>query len=162
MLLGIRSVSDYPPDELLTRLDDLVSRLSADADAEAGDDADADIGATCLYAVYDPVSRRCSLARAGHPLPGLVTPDGTASFLDLPAGPPLGLGGLPSRGAGDVRPGDAKLVCYGADGQAGVPDDAAPPLTREAGRADKVDLRTCWPRSWPRRLAAARWRSARP
>ena len=25
------------------------------------------IGATCLYAVYDPVSRRCTLARAGHP-----------------------------------------------------------------------------------------------
>ena len=86
---------DLPPGELLTRLDDLVSRLSAEADADNGDDAENDVGATCLYAVYDPVSRRCSLARAGHPLPVLVTPDGAVGFLDLPAGPPLGLGGLP-------------------------------------------------------------------
>jgi PAS domain S-box-containing protein len=84
---------DLPPDELLTRLDDLVSPLSADADAS--DDTENDVGATCLYAVYDPVSRRCTLARAGHPLPVLVTPDGAVGFLDLPAGPPLGLGGLP-------------------------------------------------------------------
>jgi PAS domain S-box-containing protein len=85
---------DLPPDELLTRLDDLVSRLSARADT--GTDAAAnDVGATCLYAVYDPVSRRCTLARAGHPLPALVTPDGAVSFVDLPAGPPLGLGGMP-------------------------------------------------------------------
>jgi PAS domain S-box-containing protein len=85
---------DLPPDELLVRLDDLVGRLSARA--EAGNDTAAnDVGATCLYAVYDPVSRRCSLARAGHPLPALVTPDGTVSFVDMPAGPPLGLGGLP-------------------------------------------------------------------
>ena len=76
---------DLPPDELLTRLDDLVSPLSAEADADNGDDAENDVGATCLYAVYDPVSRRCSLARAGHPLPVLVTPDGAVGFLDLPA-----------------------------------------------------------------------------
>lgn len=85
---------DLPPDELLTRLDDLVSRLSARADA-GNDSAENEVGATCLYAVYDPVSRRCSLARAGHPLPALVTPDGAVSFLDMPASPPLGLGGLP-------------------------------------------------------------------
>ena len=36
-----------------------------------------DLGATCLYAVYDPVSRRCAMARAGHPPPALVAPDGT-------------------------------------------------------------------------------------
>ncbi|WP_285498356.1 ATP-binding SpoIIE family protein phosphatase, partial [Streptomyces hygroscopicus] len=34
-------------------------------------------------------------ARAGHPPPALVGPDGSVEFLDLPAGPPLGLGGLP-------------------------------------------------------------------
>ncbi|MCL6738306.1 ATP-binding SpoIIE family protein phosphatase [Streptomyces neyagawaensis] len=53
------------------------------------------IGATCVYAVYDPVSRSCTLARAGHVLPVLVTPDGVVDVLDLPPGPPLGLGGLP-------------------------------------------------------------------
>jgi serine phosphatase RsbU (regulator of sigma subunit) len=88
---------DLPPDELLTRLDDLVTRLSAEADD--GDDGSGDIGATCMYAVYDPISRTCSIARAGHPLPAIVTPDGKADFLDLPAGPPLGLGGLPFESA---------------------------------------------------------------
>src|SRR5215469_11401422 len=86
---------DLAPDELLVRLDDLVSRLSARADADDADAPENDVGATCLYAVYDPVSRRCSLARAGHPMPALVTPDGAVSFVDMPAGPPLGLGGLP-------------------------------------------------------------------
>ncbi|HET9975004.1 MAG TPA: SpoIIE family protein phosphatase [Streptosporangiaceae bacterium] len=107
---------DLPPDELLTRLDDLVSRLSAnggaDAGADDGDDAENEIGATCLYAVYDPVSRRCCLARAGHPLPALVTPDGTASFLDLPAGPPLGLGGLPFESSEVELPAGSVLALY--------------------------------------------------
>jgi PAS domain S-box-containing protein len=99
---------DLPPDELLTRLDDLVSRLSADADADDGDDA----GATCLYAVYDPVSRTCCLARAGHPVPALVTPDGDVSFLDLPAGPPLGLGGLPFESTEIELPAGSILALY--------------------------------------------------
>ncbi|MEZ0069785.1 serine phosphatase RsbU (regulator of sigma subunit)/anti-sigma regulatory factor (Ser/Thr protein kinase) [Streptacidiphilus sp. MAP12-20] len=59
-----------------------------------GADGAGDIGATCLYAVYDPISRHCALARAGHPVPALRTPDGQVEFLDVPAGPPLGLGGL--------------------------------------------------------------------
>ncbi|MFB6982163.1 SpoIIE family protein phosphatase [Streptomyces scopuliridis] len=88
---------DLPPDELLTHLDDLVNHLAAEASGgqPPGAEAAGDVGATCLYAVYDPVSRRCSLARAGHPQPAMVTPDGTVAFLDLPAGPPLGLGNLP-------------------------------------------------------------------
>ncbi|MEW2395300.1 SpoIIE family protein phosphatase [Streptomyces sp. NPDC046862] len=89
---------DLAPDELLTQLDDIVLRLDAETTADgAEEDADSpgEIGATCLYAVYDPVSRRCSMARAGHPPPALVTPDGDATFLDVPAGPPLGVGGLP-------------------------------------------------------------------
>ena len=53
------------------------------------------LGATCLYAVYDPVSRRCTLARAGHPPPAVVAPGRHGRVVDLPAGPPLGLGGLP-------------------------------------------------------------------
>ncbi len=84
---------DLPPDELLTHLDDLVNRLAGGADTMA--QLDGDIGATCLYAVYDPVSRHCTIARAGHPVPALVAPDGTVEFIDVPAGPPLGLGGLP-------------------------------------------------------------------
>ncbi|MFE1175430.1 SpoIIE family protein phosphatase [Streptomyces sp. NPDC058773] len=93
---------DLPPDELLTHFDDIVLRLAAEAATESGVEADGsrlaapgDVGATCLYAVYDPVSRHCSLARAGHPTPAVVTPDGRAHVLDVPPGPPLGLGGLP-------------------------------------------------------------------
>jgi Stage II sporulation protein E (SpoIIE)/GAF domain len=88
---------DLAPDELLTHLDDFVTHLTdeaygPDSDPHAAVTQDAgDVGATCLYAVYDPVSRHCTLARAGHPLPFVVTPEGS---VDLPAGPPLGLGGL--------------------------------------------------------------------
>src|SRR5690606_17021089 len=84
---------DLAPEELLTHLDDLVLHLSQESGADA---ATGEVGATCLYAVYDPVSRRCTLARAGHPPPVLVTPGGgPAQEIDLPHGPPLGLGGLP-------------------------------------------------------------------
>ncbi|WP_327725614.1 SpoIIE family protein phosphatase [Streptomyces europaeiscabiei] len=108
---------DLPPDELLTHLDDLVTRLAdEDADGEYDPDADPDIvGATCLYAVYDPVSRRCTLARAGHPLPFVVTPGGTVGLLDLPAGPPLGLGGLPFESA-EVELDEGSLLVLYTDG----------------------------------------------
>ncbi|CAL9667107.1 SpoIIE family protein phosphatase [Streptomyces sp. enrichment culture] len=90
---------DLPPDELLTHLDDLVLHLTADADSCSSPDQAAEIasgfGATCLYAVYDPVSQLCTIARAGHPVPALVTSDGIVNLIDVPAGPPLGLGGLP-------------------------------------------------------------------
>ncbi|MBW3702995.1 protein phosphatase, partial [Streptomyces griseus] len=49
----------------------------------------------CLYAVYDPSNGCCTMARAGHPPPLIVTPDDGVHFPDLPSGPPLGLGGLP-------------------------------------------------------------------
>ncbi|MFC4472007.1 SpoIIE family protein phosphatase [Streptomyces xiangluensis] len=87
---------DLPPDELLAHLDDLVLHLSAEeGGTEGAAESAGGIGTTCLYAVYDPVSRRCTLARAGHPPPAVVSPDGAVRFLDVPAGPPLGLGGLP-------------------------------------------------------------------
>ncbi|MEU5613298.1 SpoIIE family protein phosphatase [Streptomyces sparsogenes] len=93
------STLDLPPDEILFHLDDLVTRIDQEEDAaglEEGQGSGEGItGATCLYAIYDPVSRRCAMARAGHPPPAVVAPGGTVEFLDLPAGPPLGLGGLP-------------------------------------------------------------------
>ncbi|SDP42523.1 PAS domain S-box-containing protein [Streptomyces sp. cf386] len=99
---------EMPPDELLAHLDDLVLRLSEEQPDEsaagvagpagAGEAAHrsttAFLGATCLYAVYDPVTRRCTMARAGHPPPIVVAPDGQVSFPEPPAGPPLGLGGM--------------------------------------------------------------------
>ncbi|WP_328874675.1 SpoIIE family protein phosphatase [Streptomyces sp. NBC_00287] len=102
---------DLPPDELLTHLDDVVLRLSAEASTRP-DAESADIGATCLYAVYDPVSGCCTMARAGHVLPSLMARDGTVDTLDLPPGPPLGLGGLPFEATEVVLPEDTLLALY--------------------------------------------------
>jgi PAS domain S-box-containing protein len=109
---------DLAPDELLTQLDDLVIRLDRDEGPDARDQTDeamGEVGATCLYAVYDPVSGRCDLARAGHPPPAVVTPEGTVRFLELPAGPPLGLGGLPFETA-EVHLGEGSLLALYTDG----------------------------------------------
>ncbi|MEU9225299.1 SpoIIE family protein phosphatase, partial [Streptomyces massasporeus] len=100
---------DFPPDEVLTHLDNLVGRL--DRDDPDGKGAGV-IGATCLYAVYDPTVQRCLMARAGHPPPALVHPDGTVTYPDLPAGPPLGLGGLPFDAVEVDLPAGSQLVLY--------------------------------------------------
>jgi serine phosphatase RsbU (regulator of sigma subunit)/anti-sigma regulatory factor (Ser/Thr protein kinase) len=104
---------ELAPDELLTHLDNLMVRL----DREEGGDHPAPgstgiVGATCLYAVYDPTSQQCTMARAGHPPPALVHPDGTVTLLDLPAGPPLGLGGLPFESVDIDLPEHSQLVLY--------------------------------------------------
>ncbi|WP_262391605.1 SpoIIE family protein phosphatase [Nocardiopsis sp. CNR-923] len=108
---------DLPPDELLARLDELVIRIDLEESAGPGggserSGADGLVGATCLYAVYDPTSGRCVLARAGHPLPALVDPDGAVTFPELPAGPPLGLGGLPFEADELLLPEGSQLVLY--------------------------------------------------
>jgi PAS domain S-box-containing protein len=127
---------DLPPDELLTHLDDLVIRLDQDEGparyGPGGPETEGEIAATCLYAVYDPVSRRCSMARAGHPPPAVVRPDGTVDFPELPAGPPLGLGGLPFEAAEFELPEGSLIALYtdglvgpgGARAAAGTGDDA--------------------------------------
>ncbi|MGQ4335421.1 SpoIIE family protein phosphatase, partial [Streptomyces hayashii] len=110
--------ADFAPDELLTRLDDLVIRLDREEGPDArrqAEEASGEVGATCLYAVYDPVAGLCDLARAGHPPPVLVTPDGAVEVLDLPAGPPLGLGGLPFESA-RITMGEGSLLALYTDG----------------------------------------------
>ncbi|MPY55724.1 SpoIIE family protein phosphatase [Streptomyces spongiae] len=110
---------DLPPDELLTHLDDIVTHAAddalADADATVTERVSGDLGASCLYAVYDPVAGICALARAGHPPPVLLTPDGMARVLDVPAGPPLGLGSLPFE-AGEFRIPEGSLLALFTDG----------------------------------------------
>ncbi|MFF1724429.1 ATP-binding SpoIIE family protein phosphatase [Streptomyces sviceus] len=89
---------DLPPDELLTHLDDLVAHLATDLEDIHPDEpylVSGEIGATCLYAVYDPVSRVCTFASAGHVPPVVLLPDGTARVVELTPGPLLGVGGLP-------------------------------------------------------------------
>jgi PAS domain S-box-containing protein len=104
---------DLEPDEVLSHLDDLVTRLAGEQEhGDAGSPGEQVVGATCLYAVYDPVSRICSVARAGHPPPALVSPDGEVSLPDLPAGPPLGLGGLPFEAEDLELPESSVLALY--------------------------------------------------
>ncbi|CAL9348086.1 hypothetical protein SUDANB145_00411 [Streptomyces sp. enrichment culture] len=147
---------DLAPDELLTHLDDLVVRLSD----ESGGDGTGEVGATCLYAVYDPVSRRCTLARAGHPPPVLVPPNGRPHHVELPSGPPLGVGGLPFESAElDLSEGsvlafytDGLIESRERDGDTGIALlcetlAAAPPGTSSAALDETCDrvLRTLLP-----------------
>lgn len=109
------STLDLPVDEVLGKLDDLV--LSMDNEENAGDAAEGHegegvTGATCLYAVYDPVSEACTMARAGHPEPAVVRPDGTVTCPGVPASTPLGLGGYPFETAEFSLPQGSQLVLY--------------------------------------------------
>ncbi|MBB4927574.1 SpoIIE family protein phosphatase [Kitasatospora kifunensis] len=123
---------DLPPEELLWHLDELVTRIDRHPDSPDGngngdsdDDGPAITGATCLYAVYDPTTGTCTIARAGHPLPALVRPDGTVAFPALPAGPPLGLGGLPFESAELQLAEGSSLVLY----TDGLIEDRERPIT---------------------------------
>ncbi|MFB7168759.1 amino acid permease [Streptomyces sp. NPDC056242] len=100
---GVRVLArlDLSPDELLSRLADLVEQTTHEDETGRGPGhlkahADAALGVSCLYAVYDPVSGECSMARAGEPVLALVEPHtSVVDYPQLPPGPPLGIGGLP-------------------------------------------------------------------
>ncbi|MGN9762017.1 SpoIIE family protein phosphatase [Streptomyces sp. SD31] len=105
---------DLAPDEVLARLDDLVDQLAGEQ-RQADGNTPQIVGATCLYAIYDPVSRHCAMARAGHPPPTVLGPDGRVRPIDLPAGPPLGLGGLPFETA-ELELDEGSLIALYSDG----------------------------------------------
>ncbi|WP_327372140.1 SpoIIE family protein phosphatase [Streptomyces sp. NBC_01217] len=104
------SALDFAPDELLGHLDELVGRIDQEEATEGGSAEVA--GAGCLYAVYDAVSGNCSVARAGHPGPVLVLPDGTVEVPEVPVGLPLGIGGMPFEAAEFHVPEGSRLVLY--------------------------------------------------
>uniref|UniRef100_UPI0035A83653 SpoIIE family protein phosphatase n=1 Tax=Kitasatospora aureofaciens TaxID=1894 RepID=UPI0035A83653 len=107
---AIQTLADLEmePDELLTHLDDLVQQLAG----EAPHGHQEVIGATCLYAVYDPVTRHCALASAGHLPPVVVRPDAAAHVLEVSPGPPLGVGGMPFEVTETVLPPGSVLALY--------------------------------------------------
>jgi serine phosphatase RsbU (regulator of sigma subunit) len=74
---------DLQPAEVLHHLDELTEHLG---DGEI-------LFATCLVAVFDPTTRICRFARAGHIPPLMVPPQGAPQLIELPAGVPLGVGG---------------------------------------------------------------------
>ncbi|MGW2430429.1 SpoIIE family protein phosphatase [Streptomyces sp. NPDC001640] len=84
---------DLAPEEVLARLDNMVPRLVERARTSGSAPImDGLVGATCLYAIYDPVSCRCVMASAGHAPPAVAEPDRPVRFLELPPNEPLGLG----------------------------------------------------------------------
>ncbi|GAA4881093.1 SpoIIE family protein phosphatase [Kitasatospora terrestris] len=106
---------DLTPEELLGRLDDLVGQARIGTDPGEADGTDPALGARCLYLVYDPVHRRCAAASAGHLPPVLRAPGGTAAPLDLPAGLPLGVGGMPFEAA-EFEIAEGSLLALFTDG----------------------------------------------
>ncbi|MEU2924636.1 amino acid permease [Streptomyces sp. NPDC007251] len=100
---GVRVLArlDLTPDELLSRLADLVEESACEGGHRRGPGrprphTDEALGVSCVYAVYDPVSAQCSLARAGNLVPAVVDPrTGLVHRPRVPPGPPLGVGGLP-------------------------------------------------------------------
>ncbi|MFF5012114.1 amino acid permease [Streptomyces sp. NPDC001165] len=100
---GVRVLArlDLSPDELLSRLDDLAEQSASERRTRHGPGhlrprAAAMLGVACLYAVYDPASGKCRLARAGDSVLAAVVPHpGVVECPELPSGPPLGVGGPP-------------------------------------------------------------------
>ncbi|MGW9030869.1 SpoIIE family protein phosphatase [Streptomyces sp. NPDC055722] len=133
---AVRTLADLelPPDELLAHLDDTFQRL-AEADVDAADQAPTVVGATCLYAVYDPATRKCTMARAGHPPPAIIGPQGQVTFPDLPTGSPLGIGlGIPFEAVELELPEGTLLALY-TDGLIETRDDDIDVGMRRLGTA---------------------------
>ncbi|QIY60040.1 SpoIIE family protein phosphatase [Streptomyces sp. RPA4-5] len=126
---------DLEPAEVLSALDEIARGLGGDGDGrsqsrsargrsgtadaapETGRSArTADLSevylATCVYAVYDPVTRRCTFANAGHLPPVLVEDGEDALLLDVPPGMPLGVGGEPFEEIEVELPDGALLALY--------------------------------------------------
>jgi hypothetical protein len=102
---ALQTLSDLelPPDEVLAHLNDLVSGLGEDSFV------------TCLYAIYDPTTSSCTVARAGHPPPAVVCPDGSVHFAQAEGDPPLGVAGPPFE-VSELRVPDGALLVLYTDG----------------------------------------------
>ncbi|WP_405958594.1 SpoIIE family protein phosphatase [Streptomyces phaeochromogenes] len=91
---------DLPPDEVLHHLDEQAQRLGSDHIA------------TCLYAIYDPISHRLLIANAGHPPAVLLHPDGHGEVLRVPPAAPIGVGGVDFESVEMHAPTGATLLLY--------------------------------------------------
>ncbi|MFF4743153.1 SpoIIE family protein phosphatase [Streptomyces sp. NPDC001268] len=112
---------DLEPAEVLSALDEIARGLGTPSGAQQasrvahktrGPELSEVYLATCVYAVYDPVTRRCTFANAGHLPPVLVEPGEEALMLDVPPGMPLGVGGEPFEEVQVELPEGALLALY--------------------------------------------------
>jgi serine phosphatase RsbU (regulator of sigma subunit)/anti-sigma regulatory factor (Ser/Thr protein kinase) len=91
---------DLPPQEVLHHLDEQAHRLGEDRMA------------TCVYAVYDPVTHKITAANAGHPPPVMLHVDGSTELVDLPPNAPIGVGGVDFETVELEAPAGATLILY--------------------------------------------------
>lgn len=91
---------DLSPQEVLYHLDEQAQRLGQDRMA------------TCVYAVYDPIAHRVTIANAGHPPPVMLHANGIAEVLRVPPGAPIGVGGVPFEAVELPAPAGATLLLY--------------------------------------------------
>ncbi|WP_329528635.1 SpoIIE family protein phosphatase [Streptomyces sp. NBC_01462] len=105
---------DLQADELLQHLHDLTGQLAREhVPAENSDQSE--LTATCLFVIWDPVTRTCTLSRAGHPAPVVALPDGSIHVIDVPAGPNLGRGVASYRSTSVNLPEGSILTLYNAE-----------------------------------------------
>ena len=101
------ALADPAPDAVLAGLDRLVTSLGAEAGTH-------ELFVTVAFGVIDAERRELTLSSAGHPAPLIRRgdPDGRfhAEYVDVPPGPPLGLGGRPGTTTVAFRPGDTLLL----------------------------------------------------
>jgi anti-sigma regulatory factor (Ser/Thr protein kinase) len=123
--VAVRTLADIDlqPEELLTHLEDVLTRLRPPHDGCEHDGSAAGTTARCLYAVYDPVSARCTLASAGYPAPTVIRPDGVATAVEIPVGPPLGHGRPPAEATEIALPEGSVLLLHAHT--PGTPEPAA-------------------------------------
>ncbi|MGW0903796.1 SpoIIE family protein phosphatase [Streptomyces sp. NPDC002853] len=115
---------DLEPAEVLSALDEIARGLGDPSGTQQATRAarqtrsasETDLSevylATCVYAVYDAVTRRCTFANAGHLPPVLVEPGESPLMLDVPPGMPLGVGGEPFEEVEVELPEGALLALY--------------------------------------------------
>ncbi|WUH92600.1 SpoIIE family protein phosphatase [Streptomyces sp. NBC_00433] len=83
---------EMPPGELLARMDELVVQQAREDRVDDAEPTATSTGATCLYMVYDPSTRVCTMASAGHPPPAIISSGGTVDFAEVSPGAPIGVG----------------------------------------------------------------------
>ncbi|SCG70931.1 ATP-binding SpoIIE family protein phosphatase [Micromonospora humi] len=101
------ALSDPRPDAVLGGLDRLVASLGTEGGTH-------ELFVTVVFGVVDVDRELVTLASAGHPAPlirrGRAGDGAAAEFVDVPPGPPLGLGGRQRTVTVPFRPGDTLLL----------------------------------------------------